>query len=359
VSDKSYTFNFATNKYLDNITLTKLQYSFDSETKVSATTSAIESRFAIWGSIKFKELDVLDVFSIDQLAFSELAITVPFTLTIESGQQPTAVLSKLGFEPGNLRLDLGATKQRSKDTGTSLLKLLPFKLKSFLYSQNADQTLESLDYYGLGGLPGFSSSQLLDTFNYALAFDLDLGSMGGLVGSLSAFKFGILIGWKAGDPGIAFGVSMPEANGKLEIKIEGVLTISIEQFTLVYAKDADPKMLVLGMQNCYLEVFSKRLPPGENATFSIGLFAPTRARSRSAGSAPITRPTAATAAAVRAATTATATATARKTAKKTARKTVTGTAAARSSISITSASASASDRRPTTRRLISTVSSNS
>ncbi len=277
ISDKTYTFDFATNKYLDNIALTKLQFSFDREEdkKVDGgtTTATISSHFGIWGIIKFKELDVLDIFSIDQLAFSELAIDVSFKMTINPPNQPSILLYPLSFEPGNLRLDLGATKQRS--TGTSLLKLLPFKLKSFLYSQKADATLESLNYYGLGGLPGFSSAQLLDTFNYALVFDLDLGSMGGLVATLSAFKFSILIGWKAGDPGIAFGVQMPEANGKLEIKIEGVLTISIEQFTLVYAKDTDPKMLVLGMQNCYFEVLGKRLPPGEKATFSIGLFAPT------------------------------------------------------------------------------------
>ena len=51
--------------------------------------------------------------------------------------------------------------------------------------------------------------------------------MGGLVGSLSAFKFSILIGWLTEDTtgGIAFGLQLPQADGKLEIKIEGVLNL--------------------------------------------------------------------------------------------------------------------------------------
>ena len=116
---------------------------------------------------------------------------------------------------------------------------------------------------------------LRNNFSYALIFDLDLGSMGGLVGSLSAFKFSMLIGWLSPDKGgnIAFGVQLPQVDGKLEIKIEGVLTISIEQFNLEYATGADPKMLVLGMHDCYIEVLGTRIPP--KGTISIGLFAPT------------------------------------------------------------------------------------
>src|SRR5262249_2810372 len=74
VSDKPYAFSFADNKYLDNITLTKLQFSIDTEgagKKVdhgtyTSTTRPLTAHFGIWGSIKFKKLDVLDVFSIDK-----------------------------------------------------------------------------------------------------------------------------------------------------------------------------------------------------------------------------------------------------------------------------------------------------
>ena len=68
-------------------------------------------------------------------------------------------------------------------------------------------------------------------------------------------------------------MQLPQVDGKLEIKIEGVLTISIEQFNLEYATDADPKLLVLGMHNCFIEVLGKRMPP--SGTISIGLFSPT------------------------------------------------------------------------------------
>lgn len=282
VAQGDFVFNFADNKFLKQITLTKLQFSFDEETPATSpsngTTTHIRAHFGIWGDIEFNELQVLDLFSFEKLVFSNLGIDVGFDLTIYDPQvqkQPSTSNLSLSFAPGNLRLDLGSTETRSG--ADSLLDLIPFKLQSFLYSGDADETIESLSYYSLGSLPGLAENgiTLQDNFNYALIFDLDLGSMGGLVGSLSAFKFSVLIGWLSPEDGggLAFGIQLPQVDGKLEIKIEGVLTISIEQFNLEYATDADPKMLVLGMHNCFIEVLGKRLPP--DGTISIGLFAPT------------------------------------------------------------------------------------
>ncbi len=288
-SQRQFQFDFGKNSYLQSITLTKLQFSFDQEGPAvvvdrpayKSSTSPISAHFGIWGSITFNDLKVLDVFSFEQLVFSGLGINVGFDLIINTRNkdsdppppQPSTEGLSLTFAPGDLRLDLGATVARRD--ASSLLNLLPFKLKSFLYSENADETIESLNYYSLGSIPGLAENgiALQNKFNYALLFDLDLGSMGGLVGSLSAFKFSILIGWLAGENGgIAFGVQLPQVNGKLEIKIEGVLTISIEQFNLEYATDPPPSMLVLGMHNCYIEILGNRLPP--EGTVSIGLFAP-------------------------------------------------------------------------------------
>jgi hypothetical protein len=288
ISTRKFEFDFGKNTYLKSIALTKLQFSFDQEevgTPVdhgtyTTTTNPIKAHFGIWGSIKFNDLKVLDIFSFDQLVFSDLGITAGFDLILNQAignnvaPPPSTSPVTLTFAPGNLRLDLGATVARSN--ADSLLNLLPFKLKSFLYSENANESIESLNYYSLGSIQGLSDNGIgppQNYFNYALLFDLDLGSMGGLVGSLSAFKFSILIGWLAGDNGgIAFGIQLPQVNGKLEIKIEGVLTISIKQFNLEYATDPPPSMLVLGMQDCYIEVLGKRLPP--EGTISLGLFAP-------------------------------------------------------------------------------------
>ncbi|MGA1797287.1 hypothetical protein VH567_00730 [Sphingomonas sp. 4RDLI-65] len=265
--------------YLKSITLTKLQFSFDAETPVSCvggvTTTRIASHFGIWGSIAFNELQVLDIFAFEKLEFSNLGIDVGFNLVLDETAQPSTDKLTLAFAPGDLRLDLGATAPRSGDT--SLLALIPFKLKSFLYATGDGQSIDSIDYYSLSSIPGLKENgiALQDSFNYALIFDLDLGSLGGLVGSLSAFKFNMIIGWQtpAQGGGIAFGVQLPQVDGKLEIKIQGVLTIAIEQFTLLYATDSDPKMLVLGLQDCFIELLGTRIPPA--GTVSIGLFAPT------------------------------------------------------------------------------------
>ncbi|MGC2775388.1 MAG: hypothetical protein WA418_07075, partial [Bradyrhizobium sp.] len=290
VAEGDFVYNFTdkdgnpNNKYLKQITLTKLQFSFGQETAGQSppdgTTSSIKSHFGIWGNLEFNELKVLDLFSFEKLEFSDLGIDVAFDLTVydpkppKPPKQPSTDNLALAFAPGNLRLDLGTTEQR--EGSNSLTKLIPFKLKSFLYSQHADETIESLNFYSLGSVAGLAENgiTLQDTFNYALIFDLDLGSMGGLVGSLSAFRFSVLIGWSSGqNGGVAVGVQLPQVDGKLEIKIQGVITISIQQFNLEYATTSEPKMLVLGMNECYVEIFGTRIPP--KGTISFGLFAPT------------------------------------------------------------------------------------
>lgn len=286
VAEDDFVYNFTdkdcnpNNKYLKQITLTKLQFSFDEESPNQSvsdcTTSNIKSHFGIWGNLQFNELNVLDLFSFEKLEFSDLGIDVTFDLNYDTKtrKQPSTDNLALTFAPGNLRLDLGTTEQRRGSN--SLTKLIPFKLKSFLYSQHADETIESFDFYSLGSVAGLLENdiKLQDTFNYALIFDLDLGSMGGLVGSLSAFKFSILIGWSSGqDGGVAVGVQLPQVDGKLEIKIQGVIVISVQQFNLEYATTSESKMLVLGMNECYVEIFGTRIPP--KGTISFGLFAPT------------------------------------------------------------------------------------
>ncbi|HMB93731.1 MAG TPA: hypothetical protein VKP65_22960, partial [Rhodothermales bacterium] len=285
IAEGNFNFKFTENPYLDNITLTKLQFSFDQETPdaTNSDTSLIEAAFGIWGNLVFKQFDVLDIFSFEKLVFNDLGISVSFDLTVPQPPTPpsTANLS-LKFSPGNLRLDLGNTTE--KQGSNSLLSLLPFKLKSFLYNQYPDkQTVEDLKYFALSDIPLDPGFKLVNKFNYALLFDLDLGTLGALVGSLEAFKFSFLIGWLTDDEtgGIAFGVQLPEADGKLEIKIEGVLELSIETFILKYVTpdSGGDAMLVVGLNNSYLKLLGQRLPPG-NAFFDFALFAPTSDASR-------------------------------------------------------------------------------
>ncbi|MGA3372743.1 MAG: hypothetical protein ABSC48_13385 [Terracidiphilus sp.] len=273
VAEGDFEFDFGENPYLDKIALTKLQFSFQQASAGSGAmiqagaTTNIQSRFSIWGSLAFKELKILDIFAFEKLSFADLGIGVSFDLQLAP---PPPVVSnlQLTFSPGDLRLDLAQSEPREGEN--SLLSLLPFRLKSFLYSQNANQTLDSLDYFSLGAVPGLSS--IASTFNYALLFDLDLGSAGALVGSLAAFKFSFLIGWLSGDNGgVAFGVQMPEADGRLEIKIQGILDLIIEEFVLQYVnpKDGGQRMLVVGLHNTSVEILGQRMPPEGNLDFAL------------------------------------------------------------------------------------------
>lgn len=286
VTEKSFDFTFATNPYLDKITLTKLQFSFQQETPSDTPdTSTIQASFGIWGALVFKQFDVLDIFAFKQLVFNDLGIAVSFDLTIPPPPaSPKTANLNLTFNPGNLRLDLA--NSTPKEGETSLLSLLPFKLTAFLYNQYPDrQTVKSLGYTPLTSIPLDPGFALTDQFNYGLLFDLDLGRLGALVGSLEAFKFSFVIGWLAGNEttagGIAFGIKLPEADGKLQIKIEGVLNLLIEQFILRYEtpEGGTSPMLVLVLHNSSIDILGVRLPPG-TAQFDFALFAPADDSSR-------------------------------------------------------------------------------
>jgi hypothetical protein len=289
IAEGNFPFTFAENKYLKDITLTKLQFSFDQEVPddsagLAATTSTsnIQASFGIWGSMQFNEYKALDIFSFDKLTFNDLGITVSFDLIVPAPPaSPSTQDLALTFSPGDLRLDLANSPAKKGDT--SLLSLLPFKLKSFLYNQHpAEQTVSDLNYTALRSIPLDPGFTLIDQFNYGLIFDLDLGSLGALVGSLEAFKFSFLVGWLTDDTdgGIAFGVQLPEADGKLEIKIEGVLELAIEYFQLKYVTptDGSDNMLVVGLNNSYMKVLGQRLPP--TGLIDFALFAPTTGAAR-------------------------------------------------------------------------------
>jgi hypothetical protein len=297
VAEKTYEFTYEDNTYLKAITFDKVQFSATEDTAATGDAtgggdssddgekSKISSRFAIWGSMEFNKLEFLDMFSFKELSFADLGIEMSYLLTVYGGGKPpeTSDLS-LNFAPGNLRFDFGETVQRTDDD--SLLALLPFKLKSFLYSENG-QSISDLDYFEISletlGITPQSNPPASSTFNFGLIFDLELGSLGALVGDLSAFKFSIFLGWQppsgSKPNALVFGVQMPEADGKLELNIEGVLKIFIEQFQLKWTQDTEDKLLVLALYNSYMEILGTRMPPG-NIFFDFALFAPTKGENK-------------------------------------------------------------------------------
>lgn len=289
VAEKTYEFTYNDNPYLKNITFDKVQFSATEDTAGdgadNGTGSRISSRFAIWGSMEFNKLEFLDMFSFKKLSFADLGIEMSYLLTVFGGGKPPVTTDlSLKFSPGNLRFDFGETEQRTDDD--SLLTLLPFKLKSFLYSENG-QSIADLDYFQISletlGITPASNPPASSTFNFGLIFDLDLGSLGALVGDLSAFKFSIFLGWQpptgTTQNALVFGVQMPEADGKLELNIQGVLKISIEEFQLKWTQDTEDKLLVLALHNSYMEVLGTRMPPG-NIFFDFALFAPTKGENK-------------------------------------------------------------------------------
>lgn len=271
-----YHFEFSENPYLKKIAFDKVQFSSAEATGAAAQlagTSTITSRFAIWGSMEFGKLEFLDMFAFDKLSFADLGIEMSYVLHVPGGgAEPSTSDLGLWFAPGDLRFDFTDTVQREGDD--SMLARLPFKLRSFLYSEKG-QDISELSYFGISlGAFGVETDP---RFNFALLFDFDLGSLGFLVSSQSAFKLSVLLGWQpptgAKPNALVFGVQMPEADGQLELDIEGVLKIVVEQFVLEWSGEGDDGLLALVLHNSYMEVLGVRMPPGK-VVFDFALFAP-------------------------------------------------------------------------------------
>ena len=254
VHEKRYEFKI-TSPFLKSVTVTKLQFS-TVDSRPEGDKRKVTSRFAFWGELAFQDLGAMtgfDLLSFDALGFSDLGLIARFD--IEGGRVSSPAFD---FDPGDLRLDVSVNKKRLG----SLLDGFAMKLKSFLYSKRGFRPRD------LGGfpirLPGLSLPQP-DSFRYGLAFEVDLGSLGGLVSGRGGLKVDFLVGWGigSGSPGnrLYVALKLPESSGgKKEIGLQGVLRLIIEDFKLVTADETGRTLYALKLEKCALEVMGKRLP---------------------------------------------------------------------------------------------------
>jgi hypothetical protein len=282
VTETEYDFTFPNSTFLQSLTLNKVQFS---TTSVENGGNSVKSTLSFWGSMAFNILggsksdggsNPLDPFSFSQLSFADLSLSLSY---VNAGGSSSTTFA---FNPGDIRFDLGSSIARS----SSFLSRLPLQLKSFMYSECANMTLDSMSYYSLGTL-SFNLPEATN-FQYALVFELDLGSMGALVSSLSAFKTNIIVGWipdvtldadfcgqgTTYTAGMVVGIQLPDIHGKLVIGVEGVLQLAIQNFILDYRQPSSgTQWLALIMQDCTLDILGTKIPP-DGTQFSVYLFAP-------------------------------------------------------------------------------------
>lgn len=222
--------------------------------------------FVIDGSIAFHKVLDSDLFGIEKLDFTDLAIDLDF---------------KLG---GTLKLDLNYPKLRfdldlfnsghGRRDKPGFMEAFPLKLRGFRFG---DFKLPELGFFDLGNLAPSESFQISDAFKFGLDFDLDLGSLGALAEKLDRFKLQIVLGWKPvfdgttfrrNDIAAGFRIDFGKGSGGIDLGLQGILRLWADRFNLKRVSE----MFVLAADDCHIDILGKTLPEqGQN--FSLYLFA--------------------------------------------------------------------------------------
>ena len=222
----------------------------------------IKSRFAFAGYVNFKALKDFDVFSFEQLSFSNLTIEMLYN----PGGLPERTFT---FSAGDLALDLAQSDPRK----TSLYKHFPLELKSFIQAETGTTPVD-LGYMSVTS----PLQQGTPTFPwYALEFTLGLGSLGGLA-EQADFVARMIAAWSPtyGSGYTVFtGLKIPGLSGdKKEFTIEGPLKLKIQNIQFYAGEvecDNQTKAInyVLRLQAIKLSFFSVSMPPSGRTDFLL------------------------------------------------------------------------------------------
>lgn len=215
---------------------------------VDANDSRIVSRFLITGSIAFEDLSRiigLDFFSFEALHFDRTALEMVKTAGVTKPE--------IRFDAGEIGVDVKLNDLRG------LLKHFPLKLKRFR------RFARGIRLPDLGVIPLFELPDAgCPAPRYALYFDLDLGSFGGLT-STKDFKAELLLAWCGNS--VWGGIRLPESKGgPKSLGLQGVIQILVDDFAF---RHFEPDVYVLVLRGCAIEILGVRFPAGERPDIYI------------------------------------------------------------------------------------------
>lgn len=270
-------FEAATDKLslIHQMTVTKIQFASTScpDENADPASAQMVSKFSLWGDLNFRSNAAFDFFSFDKLVFSDLAITMTFGFNAEGVAQRPDPATGFSFEPGNLRFSISGSKSRTN----SLMSNFPLRLNDFHYATGG-LDVSQLGYLSIPNLvPGWDGAT---NPKYALAFTIDIGPLS----SQSAKKkpkgaIEIIAAWGPSDEsdGVTFGVKLGAGtDGNKEIGIEGVLTLSVDNFGFLkipeIPADGEGYVYAFFIKSAFLKILNTQIPPGGD--FSLMLFVP-------------------------------------------------------------------------------------
>ncbi len=247
---------------LDKIETAKVQF-VTREDQMSSQSNLVRAQFLLWGDMRFLTLPDLDIFSFGyvyndknevieqgQLNFSNLAVNMSFNLDTKE--------KNLTFDAGAVAFDVVRSVARTK----SFFNHFPLKVAGLYQAPQGDTP----------GDQGFISLRTpLDQTDlkypwYALKYDVNLGTLGNLVGG-AGFIVTLAACWAPCTTGYNtyVGLKLPGSkSSRAEISIEGVLKLSFRGIELFVdgGETQGRNEYMLKFKNIALDLFGFTFPPG-------------------------------------------------------------------------------------------------
>jgi hypothetical protein len=249
-------------RVLDRVIISKAQF-ITLPAGGGSTKNVITSRFLFWGTMQFKALAELDLFSfgpppdappenVSGLSYSNLYVTMSFETS--GTETPT---KSFAFVAGETVFDLSASTVREG----SLYQRFPLHVTGMVQS-NQTKLPSDLGYI-------FVDSPLppgaLGTPWFGLVMSLNLGGQGSLAAKTGFFAT-LLASWSPGTdaPNAAIGLSLPgSGGGQKSLTIQGPLKLTLGGISLLDSKDAQGgAAYMMRFQNIALSFLTLKFPPG-------------------------------------------------------------------------------------------------
>lgn len=276
----SYTFNrmgentlLLANKVLTRVSVQKAIFSTVNQ-GAGIQTGRIESRFGLWGTMRFAELPGLDLFSFGSsappddlpdprahagLAYADLGITMSFMLNDSSSQV-------FAFDPSRVSFDIATSTPRPG----SFYRHFPIKLTGLTYGTR-DSLPASQGYLDVR-VPDLAEAGTINGDWYGLVFDLNMGTLGTLAGA-AGFNSSLMALWQVGTGRVAVAIKLPGVSPQSKfLNLQGIIKIDIDEIKLMVGEtqaDHGEKAYLMTINDIALQFFGAKIPPDDEIDFYL------------------------------------------------------------------------------------------
>ncbi len=238
-NEKGDTFFNLSNRILDSVEVTKVQFK-----TVSETDGWVNTRFSIWGNLHFGIVNDIDLFSFDKLNYSNLGIDMSF----EDGNGLNRVFK---FDPTHLSFDYANSLARD----TSMARHFPLTINGLvrgadLLIDGSSKTVKSpkdLGYLPVANKDIDEGSTTLSQNWYGISFNLNLGTLGALASKVNLVA-SIMVTWSpvtvSTQQGTSYAagiyIKLPGTGGNASMfSLQGILKLTIDKIELFYHSDTN------------------------------------------------------------------------------------------------------------------------